>query len=231
MILRLITACLFLLAVGESSAQLSGEAILDSVEAHMAGVHDYTVNLLITTDIERLKVPPMHVTMYFKHPDKVHFDSEGFALLPREGIAFSISRLRKRYAVERVDEEMVDGEKMYRLALHPKVDRSNVRRTFLYINPLRWTPDRLSSTLVNGREILATLAYQRVAGHWLPLKLVMRMTSAEKDTTEVSPLDQSLPLPRTSMFQKGTVTVEYSDYRVNTGLSDELFMQKESRKE
>jgi outer membrane lipoprotein-sorting protein len=232
MIFRLAAACIIFLSAGDASAQLSGEAILDSVETCMAGVHDYTVKLVVTTDIERLKVPPMHVTMYFKQPDKVHFDSEGFALLPREGVAFSITHLRKRYAVDSVNEEMLNGEKTFKLTLLPAADRSSLRRMFLYVNPSRWMPDRLASTLVNGREILATFTYQQIEGHWLPSQLVVKMTSSEKDTTEMSPLDQSMPIPRPPLARNGTVTIGYSDYRINTGLPDELFIPKEkARKE
>jgi outer membrane lipoprotein-sorting protein len=226
MVLRsLVLGAVLVTATG--SAQPSGEEILTRVETSLSGVRDYTVSLEVTADVERLKVPPMHVTMYFKQPDKVHFDSEGFALLPREGIAFSVGRLRKRYSVEAVDEEVVDGEKLLRLTLMPRADQSAVRRLFMYVNPSRWTPERLASTLVDGRDMLATLTYQQFEGHWLPSKLVMKMTSSAKDSTEISPLDQSVPIPRPSIPRSGTITIEYSGYRINTGLPDELFMQKE----
>ena len=78
-----------LIILGGRPADPSGEQILKNVESARAAVKDYTVMLDIVADVERLKVPPMKAKMYFKYPDKVHFDSKGFALLPREGLALN----------------------------------------------------------------------------------------------------------------------------------------------
>ncbi len=77
--------------------QLTGEEILKKVESQVAGVQDYTVSLGVTVDLERLNVPPMHVTMYYKKPDKVRFASDGFALLPKEGIGIGAGGLVSKY--------------------------------------------------------------------------------------------------------------------------------------
>ena len=99
--------------------ELSGEEILDRVEQTLTRVDDYTVTLDIVADIEGLSVPPMKVTMYFKQPDNVHFDSEGFALIPREGMAMSLAKLKENFSVGRVDRDTVHGEPAYRLTLEP----------------------------------------------------------------------------------------------------------------
>ena len=102
-----------MLALGAASAfalvhggEPSGEAILRNVQSRIAEVRDYTVHLDVVADIERLNVPEMHVTMYFKQPDKVHLDAEGFAMLPREGLALNVDKLLSRYFVEHVERDI-----------------------------------------------------------------------------------------------------------------------------
>ncbi|MEK9138626.1 MAG: hypothetical protein AAB393_16000, partial [Bacteroidota bacterium] len=87
MLLQLFITCAVLLSVVEGLAQPSGEEILKKVDVSFSGVQDYSVVLDITADMERMTIPPMQVHMYYKQPDKFHFESENFAILPREGLA------------------------------------------------------------------------------------------------------------------------------------------------
>ena len=207
--------------------QPTGDEILKNVEDALSGVHDFTVTLDVTVDFDRLKVPPMNVTMYFKQPDKVHFESERFALLPREGMALSTGRLKSRYTVERVEGDTLNGEQCWKLTLKPKADRTGLRDLFLYVHPGRWTAERVVSPLFDERVMTASFSYDQVDGHWLPSFLVVKFESTSPDTTEETFLDQTdPPMRRPRLPRQGTVIVRYSDYKINTGLSDEIFRKK-----
>jgi hypothetical protein len=60
---------------------------------------------------------------------------------------------------------------------------------------------------------------------------------APQDTTMAVPAnpfaapDQPMRSTQRGGQRKGTVTVRYSDYRVNTGLSDDIFVQPEKKNE
>ena len=107
------------LLTGFRPGEPSGADILRHVETQVAGVKDYTVTLDVVADIERLKVPPMHATLYFKQPDKVHIESKNFAMLPRESMGMQFSKLNERYAVDSVVADRKEQPVVYRLVLHP----------------------------------------------------------------------------------------------------------------
>jgi outer membrane lipoprotein-sorting protein len=211
-----------LLAVG--SAQPSGEEILKKIEANYAGIQDYSVALDVAVDLERLKVPKMKATMYFKQPDKVHFVSEGFALLPKEGVGFTPKSLSSRFDVESVKEEKERSQ--YVLTLKLRSDRTRLRKTFVLVDSKNWTVASITTPHFDGRQMKAAFDYQRVAGYWLPASLNVTFSS-DTTETEPDPFGQMPGAVRSSQIpRKGSISVRYSDYKINTGLTDEVFESK-----
>jgi outer membrane lipoprotein-sorting protein len=211
------------------SQKPTGEEILRKAEQNFHDVKDYTVTLDIVADIERMKVPPMHATMYFKQPEKVHFDSKGFVFLPREGMGVQFGQLTRRYAVDSVARETVDGVMMYRLVLHPRDEKAVIRRMLMWIDGNRWTPERLLLPQSDGRAAEASFTYEQIGRFWLPLQLVFSFSAPGKDTTSTSttpstnPFVRGLPTGPRGNTRTGKITVHYSEYRVNTGLPDSMF--------
>jgi outer membrane lipoprotein-sorting protein len=221
--------CFLLLVVSRTIALQgqtpSGEEILGRVEEHFREVNDYTVSLAITVDLERLKVPPMNVTMYFKQPDKVHFSSTGFALLPKESIAFTRARLLSNFDVEEVSERKDSGGLRYELTLHPKKDKTRLRRLVLTVNPGHWIPERLTAPQFDGRTMEAVFRHEQVDGRWLPASLEVSFAAPEVPEEE-----PALPgTPRQPNPRNGRITVRFTDYRVNTGLDDSIFTEPDRK--
>ena len=206
--------------------EITGVGVLKKVEEVYARIQDLTVTLDIVADMERMKVPPMHATMYYKAPDKMHFDAKGFAFLPREGMGMAFGRIGSRYKAENVERESLDGVEKYKLTLTPRGETPRVHNLFLYVDPTRWTAERIESHLFGGRTMVVSIRHEEVEGFWLPSLLTVTFTSTGADTSEATPFDQGAPVPPRQSFRAGSITIRYSDYRVNTGLSDELFKKE-----
>jgi len=207
----------------------TGETILRNAEARLAALRDYSVSLGITVDIERLNVPPMNVRMYFKQPDKVHFDAQGFAMLPREALTLSIGKLRARYEPGRVDRDSIAGAPVYRLTMLAKSERNRVRSVVLFVHPERWTVEKLVTPQVNDRVMTATFRYTQIQGFWLWEEVVASFSTAPADSAESGPMDQAMPARPQLRSRSGAVTVKYSGYTVNTGLNDDLFKEEQGK--
>lgn len=199
----------------------SGEAVLRSVDARLAPVHDYTVTLDVVADIERLNVPPMHATMYFKQPDKIHLDAEGFALLPREGLQPEIGKLLSRYNVAETGSDTLGGVPVRRVTLQAKSERGFPRMLSVYVDPRRWTTERIVTKGSADRVATITFSYIQVDGVWLPGEMTAAFSIAQADSLEGDL--PAAPMRPQQMPRKGTVTVRFSEYRLNTGLNDEIF--------
>ena len=208
-----------------------GAAVLDRIAAQYAAVQDYAVTLSVTTNIERMSVPPMHATMYFKKPDRIHFEAKGFAVLPREGLAFNPATLSERFLVDAVSPDTLSGKRVIRLTMRPRSDQARTRRVILYVDPQRWTPEKFTTAGIDGRTMSASFTHSRVGGLWLPTNLFVEF-SAATDTSAVPQWEQSVPGSSGRMpFRGGTIEVKYSDYRVNTGLDDAIFEEPTRAKE
>jgi hypothetical protein len=200
----------------------AADQILKNLEAALSGIRDYTVTLDVVARLERMSVPPMQLTMFYKVPDKVHFESKGFALVPREGVPWSPAWLLTRFRAERTDRDTLDGVPVHRVALEPVDDRARARRVTLWVHPHRWTAERVRTATIDGRTIEASFSYERVSDVWLPSLLVLKITPSPLDTAQSADPTPSAPVFRGG-FRSGTIEVRYSGYRVNTGLSDSLF--------
>ncbi|HUI09598.1 MAG TPA: hypothetical protein VL221_04670 [Bacteroidota bacterium] len=216
--IALSAAAAFALARGGDQ---EGDSILRSVDARLAPVHDYTVTLDVVADIERMNVPPMHATMYFKQPDKIHIDAEGFAMLPREGLQPSFGKLLSRFTVAGVGKDTVDGVPVKKVLLQAKSDRTFPRSLLIDVNTGRWTPERIVTTGRGDRVATITFAYVQVEGVWLASEMKADFSIAAPDSAE--PELPAAPMRPPQNPRKGTVTVTFTNYRLNTGLGDDIF--------
>jgi hypothetical protein len=66
----------FILLQTISSQINDPDVILKKVIDSFNKVQDYKVNVKIKVDVDFLKVPDAEAKIYFKQPDKVHFESE-----------------------------------------------------------------------------------------------------------------------------------------------------------
>ena len=232
---RILPFFAFLLALPlfaqKKAAVPSGPAILENVEKTTAGVQDYIAKLEAQVDMERLRVPKMTATMYYRKPDKVHFESPNFVMLPREGIALNPAVLRERYNASVVGEDTADGRNVVKVLLTGKQVKVRPNLLTLWIDPTVWTIVKMESVPYQGRVLRIAFTYAETGGYWLPATLKATFEMAERDTT-MKRLDLGLQAPQLEELQRpirnGTIFVKYLDYKINTGFSDDVFAKPEN---
>ncbi len=213
----------------------TGTEVLRNVVKGVEGVDDYTVTLQADLHMEHVRIPRAKATMYFKKPDKIHFDSPGIAMMPREGIAFNSAGVLEQYTAQLIGEDTAMGRKVYKLQLAAKSATARLRQLFAWVNPENWTMVRLQTIPYEGRIVTVDFVYGlQDAKFWMPVSMDCRfdMTGnartpqAQADTTAPeNPAEQMMPrAPRT-----GSISITYSEYRINAGLSDELFKSPQGR--
>lgn len=225
----LLSAGLMFLVDPVFSQNVSGETVLKEIERQLSGVKDFSVKLEIVADIERLDVPPMHATLYFKRPDKIHLDSDGFAILPREASMLIVGGLADRFAATIDGLEDVDGRKCYRVGLTPRNAKGFRGTLTLFVDPERWTPERLATTIPGGRAATVTFEQRRIGDVWLTSKVTVQLETAEQDSISFVPPGMEDTPMRRQVPRNGTITITYSDYRVNTSLPDSIFAKDAAR--
>ncbi len=211
----------------------SGAEILARCEKNQQGIEDYTVSLKAEVDMEGVRIPRMEATMYFKKPDKVHFESPNFAMLPREGFGTPVSLLIGQYDATLKGEERLGEVQTYKLHLVAKDPAARLQQLYVWVDKSNSTVVRTESVPYQGRSVKMDFAYALQDGrYWLPSKMQVELKAPPADTAEAA---QAMAVPGAPQLgtmrrarRSGTITIEYSEYRVNTGLSDELFKRQET---
>jgi len=219
-------------AAGQKTQSDAAVAMMKNVEKGFDGVRDFTATIEVSVDMERIRMPRMNATMYFKKPDKVHFSSSNFAMLPREGIALNPSLLRERYTPRIAGEEEIDGRKVQKLDLTGKEASVRPNRLLVWIDPATWTISRVETVPYQGRNLRLEFTYAVQPGGFV-------LASMMKATFEIAARDSSqkrldLDVGAPTQFEEiqrpsrsGSITVKYLEYKVNVGLSDDMFEKRE----
>jgi len=213
------------------SAVSDTDTLLAKVADGFADVRDFIVTIDAEVRMEQVQVPNMHATMYFKRPDKIHFDSQGFLFVPRDGIALNPAVLSERYDASLVQTEGLDGKMLYKLQLAAKETKTKIRQMYVWIESANWTIAKIETIPYEGRTLSMVFTYGLVQKKfWLPVKIIFSLGSAaERDKTpddlSSQQADKFGHMQRT-MPRNGSVTILYSDYQVNTGIDDSVFEKK-----
>ena len=219
--------------LGQKKApDVSAAAIMLNTEKAFGGIRDFVATIEAEVDMERVRVPRVSATMYFKKPDKVHFSSTNFAMLPREGLALNPALLRERYEPKIQGNDTLDGRMVHKLELTAREAKIRPGQLTLWIDPTTWTIVRMETAPYQGRVLRLVFSYAEKAGGFL-------LPKAMKATFEVTARDSSarlfnLDMPAAPQFDEsprpsrsGSITVKYLEYKINVGLSDDLFEKRD----
>jgi hypothetical protein len=222
-----IIAVLLLASLVTAQAQ-TAQQVVARVKQRFDDVKDYTVSVTATVNMEKMKIPQMKATVYFKQPDKMHVESKNFAMLPKEGMGLNPSDMVTKFDATLLKSEKKTGVMFYELRLVSKVEKGKqTREYFITVNGDAWVVTHIESFPMPGRKITVDFTHALIADqYWLPITMAVNYTSEQSDENTADPQ----PGRQRSMPRAGTASVRYTDYKVNTGLSDDIFEKKKDEK-
>lgn len=220
------TGILFLLSSELIQAQEDPGRYLDSIEKKYSGVKDYMVDVNVHFDIETLKAPDMQARLYYKTPDKMKVESKKVFFFPKEGGYFNPSLFKKKgFDVKFLERLIYDGRKAVRLKLTP-TDTDTYNKVFvLTIDIERNLIREIKISPSEGREIKAAVEYGMFDGFELPTHIDLQL---DIPSEEPSGMKEFTQFGQRTKSITGKIQITYSNYRVNLGLSDEIFKDTES---
>jgi hypothetical protein len=226
----------FLFSMVGFSQSKDPEAILNKVKAEFSKIEDYTVDVKVKVDVDFLKMPDREAKIYYKQPDKIHIQSEGFAMLPKEGLNFSpLSLLNSNYTSFYVREDTLNRIVTSVIKVIPLDGRSDVILSTLWVDIKRDLILKVESSRKPEGTFTIDMDYLKTEkGFWLPSSLVFTFSIDRSILPRKFNFDTDSDLKKamedSTKVQTGKVFIDYSNYKVNTGLSDEIFTQKGIKK-
>ena len=208
-----------------SAQQTDPNEIIKKVKEKIDAVVDYEVEAVIKIDVNFLRVPETHATIFFKKPDKIKMESTGFALMPKQGLNFSPATLLQHdYTAILAKEDQINGNDVYLIKILPLSDSTEVILSNLWVDKNKFIVYKIETTTKNSGTVGIDLSYADNIDYGLPSKIVISFRVEQ----------MNLPPGMDGEFEKndenkkrgpmtGTVTVTYKNYKINQGLKDEFF--------
>lgn len=210
-----------------SQNEPSADQILKNITDRFNQVSDYTADISAEVNFEKMRIPKMEAKVYFKRPDKIHFEpkSGSFAMFPKDAVAFNPTELIKdRFDAVIQGREMLKGINCVKVKLLAKSDTTRMQRLMLYVDPQYWVVKKMSTTPDRGSSAEVTFDHQLIENKYvMPSKITIEMEAPTFGRRR----QQDQPQTET---KKGSVVVSYSNYKVNTGISDDIFKKESSKK-
>lgn len=208
-----------------SSAQDDVSRILANVRKEFNKIEDYSASLHAVVNVPGVKAPPMDATVYFKQPDKVHVEAKGFAMLPRDVVAFQPSMFQEDLfdaVIQGI--EKIDGITCTKVKLLAKSDTVRLQRIIMFIDTKKSLIMKMSFDPSQGGSGEVFFRYVLIAGkYFLPLTISLTMNTPAlpqiKKFQNRAPKEQPKP-------SSARVDLTYSHYKVNTGIPDSIFKEK-----
>ncbi len=220
---------LFLILNGIVSAQIKDpDKIINNVKSEFNKIKDYEVDVHIKVDVSFLKMPETEAKVYFKQPDKIHIESNKFALLPKEGLNFSpLSFLNEKYTALYEREDTIDGIPVSVVKIIPIGNDNDVILTTFWIDQKRSLIMKIESSRKPMGTYQLDFIYKQYSNeYYLPSS--MTFTFSIDRTRFPKGMDGQLESDDENDSKKsksltGKVYLTYSNYKINQNLPDSLF--------
>ncbi len=221
---------IFFISIQSFGQQKDPDIVLNNLKDKFKKIHDYTADIRIKIDVDFIKAPESEAKIYFKQPDKIHFESENFALLPKEGINFSpMAFLNGNYTAIFEKYDTVDGAKAAVIKVIPLNDKSNIILTTLWIDQTRDFILKTESTTKTNGTFSLELNYKGSPDSYpLPSLMVFSFNIERNKFSNGMPNneDSAGEKPDEKKSRTGKVYIYYSNYTVNKGVPDSIFNEK-----
>jgi hypothetical protein len=201
-------------------------------------LNDYTVTIHAKVNLPTMRVPDFTATLYFKKPDLFHIETRSFAPIPRNSGLFNPLQFdpeKNRITYQRA--ENLDGARAELYRVEPLDAKARIRYYNVWVGGLPRRILQAESLSFQGTKGLVKLFYATVARggeKWLmPEKVHIHLTFPEEVTgpntssfiTKDNPVSGGMGR-LDEISGEGDIDIAYSDWRINTGLGENLFIKK-----
>jgi outer membrane lipoprotein-sorting protein len=222
---RKIFIILFILSALGFGQSKNPDVIIKNLKEAFSKVKDYKVNVDIKVDVNVIKVPEMKAKLYFKAPDKIHIESEGFAMLPKNGLYTSpLSFLKGDYTAIYAKTDTIQNHITSVIKIIPLNDKGDLLLTTLWVDQSKNVIRKVESATKTNGTFTLQLDYSDNIKYPLPDSMVFSFNAGKLNTPDMMGQEENQGRRRRAFKDiSGKVTISYNNYVVNKGIPNSVF--------
>ncbi len=176
-------------------------------------VEDYTADVTVSIDSPNLQIPRRTVKVWYRRPDKVHVQSSGITVLPRDALLLgNLGRHIADYAQASFNGTgTLNGRPVHSIKLTPIDAGPGTGRVLVWIDSERFV--LLKSEIWRGGAVMLTVnfTWAQVSGWWMPSRIVAELAAGAMTGSDAG----------------GRIEMSFANYRVNVGIPDSVFEESD----
>jgi len=219
------------------------EEIVSNVTTQFQKVKDYSATVELKVEMPKVRMPSKKLRFYYKQPDKIKIETDGFAIVPKTGLGGSAVELLTEMDSTRVLRQEERGARLY-WVMSGNINQDSLPSgswrgsgsdmgmdvtITMWIDSERWVIGHSETQIDSLDAISVSSVYAEYdEGIFLPMVTeILIHTSALRGMTHRRPSEgpfgdrQDFTEGRTDA--QGSVRMEFHKYKINTGLDDKLF--------
>ncbi|MFM6945586.1 MAG: LolA family protein [Flavobacteriales bacterium] len=205
--------------------------LLKEVRLKLEKVSDYSAQVHIHANIPMIKIDDVNAKVYFKQPNLFKVESKGIAILPKQGMGDLTAFLsnEKGYTCALNGTKMIGSVQTKVISVLPLTENSDLILVKLWIDPIKDVIMKAQVTSKANGTLDIDYFYADQIKYGLPSKLVFTIDvkKFKLPKSVAADLHQTKKKPSNSKeAQDGKITLDFSNYQVNKGLSTQFFKQK-----
>lgn len=210
---------LFLQIINPSFAQDNSRKILQSFKEKMDQVESYTVDALIKVEVEFIKIKERKAKVTYTQPNHFDFKAEGFTLLPKKGMEMEYLKIMEEgYTSIYVKEDIVNGTTTSLIKIIPDSPEADIILAEMWMDTTTLILQKMQTYSKNSGSYTIHFYYADNP-YDLPDKLIVEFeVQNSKIPASFSGEIDALAKPKKEGKSKGRVTIQYSNYEVNSDI-------------
>ena len=230
-----LVVCCLLFCQSATAQSASATDLFYKMRSKLNAVKDYTADVKMNIDVAFIKIPTLRGRLYFKSPDKMKLERDGgISILPKKSISLSLNNLVPAGEATVIDAgtAVIAGKKVRIIKVVPDGDKTDIILTKIWVDEERLLALRTETTTRENGTVSMDLQFGKYAHLALPDQVIFYLdvkefkvpkgVTMDYDTGE----DEMLKKTDNQKPKKGTIHITYLSYKINTGLSDEIFTEQ-----
>ncbi|MEP6927101.1 MAG: hypothetical protein ABI834_05660 [Ginsengibacter sp.] len=206
-------------------------ALIQKVRDKLNRVNNYEANATMKTDVSFLKVPQAKVKVYFKKPDKIKIINEkGISFVPKGAVSINLNSIisSNNFTVIDAGNTIISNKQLKILKLLPEDENSNVILSTIYIDENNAVIVKARTTTKDNGTYELDMKYGMFLEYGLPDNVVFTFNTKDYKMPKGVTFDYDDAAARKKVEDKnksrqGKIEINYSSYKINKGVNDEIF--------